>query len=422
MHSDSTSCCGLQSLSGSFDSSNSSTTTTTATTNPFQMQKGPFAPASAAAHPPHHHPSLGQMYVAAVESQVCGACSRKTKNPQGTCSRRCAWAVEGRCPQCGRDGSVPSHPDGPPSQQFCSITCASQSAQANWCPSCAVRQILPGSTHCSRECAAAAPSNVPVKPRLRTMLHNSALPHELLPHTDRQRQALVAAFQPKLAALGFVAVDVVRVAPHTLRRKAYLSYRSQVEAELAAIARCDGCMAKYGHGGEGNELKRFVPLSAKCVLQATATIAPATAFPSSSSQQQKSGGGRGAPLASFVTPCEDPSCGVCATLRHGFVLADYGEEQLSSHYSTSDQAAAAVWCAPEASPCGLAAIAIARVVVGNPNLVASADEIGIPDPAAREHSVIVTNGVESEDGTYVFCDEAMDPQYIVLIARAEEKY
>lgn len=292
-----------------------------------------------------------------------------------SCSKRCAWAVEGKCPQCGRQKLL--------DQAFCSVSCASQASQANWCGSCGLRQIQMGFSHCSEFCASAGASNVPVRHRRKVVQQISNLSHQILSQKDRTRLVLTSVIAPLLGETGHTIVNIVKIADHTVRKKAYLNYRTTVEQQLSFAK-----LPKYSHGGEGNEHKQYIPLVLKCSLGAGAN-----------------------PFALPQTPvdcCTDSTCEVCSVLNNGLSLR---LQSKASHYCTANPATAISWCQPQGHS-RLMAVALCRVVVGNPRIVASTEQIASPDNFF--HSCIVSDGNPCNDGTYVFRDDAIEVQNIVL--------
>lgn len=300
------------------------------------------------------------------EDVLCVCCwSKKRCSNSTTCSKRCAWFSLCRCPQCGRERDQ--------SHAFCCIACASHSAHANWCPTCAVRQSIVGRDHCSDSCAAAAPNAMNFRPR-RNKAALKDQQHHIASQADKDFVAIASLFG-RVAAVS----HIVKVAPHPERRRQYLNYRAFVEQRMSASR-----LPKVGHGGEGNELRRFVPLTVRCAMHSDAD--------------------------GFVTPCEDPVCEACSLLQYGFSMKWSGR---LSHYCTSSVSSAHPWALPSAVS-GLRAIAVARVVVGYPQVLSDSANIGTPWVEGYD-SVVVTNGTPAQDGTYLFADVAMDLQSIVLV-------
>lgn len=317
----------------------------------------------------------------------CAGCA-KPCGAQVFCSKRCEWSATTRCPQCGRPRD--------PAHSFCSLLCASQAAQANWCCSCGVRQTTPGTTHCSsHSCAqAAAVHSGALLPRRKVVLNNQRRVHAYLPHEDRVHHNLnnivVGALNLCEPGVAHHVAAVIKITPDTLRRKQFLNYRGAVEQQISAAARVaaatGGSTAKYGHGGEGNEQKRYFPVAVECDLAAR--------------------GGS----ANGVALCGSPSCEACNVLANGFSLE---HSMCASHYCTTSAQCALPW-ARASEITGLRAIVAARVVVGNPVVLADSTMIALPDDPTVTHCTIVSNGDPQQDGTYLFRDDAIDPQYLVL--------
>lgn len=328
---------------------------------------------------------------------VCGCCKKSVDAtlamPNGTCSKRCEWVSCGCCPQCGRySASSSQYILGQP---YCSIGCASQSHQANWCPTCGVRQMLVGSTHCSTHCAAGSGNNFPIRQRKKIAQQNQSLRHEVA--ADHDRNSLLQPLRGMLATTGVTVTNVVKCTPHTVRRKNYLTYRSHVEQEMVA----EGNTAKYGFGGEGNEQRRYLPLAIKCTL-----------------------GAAGSPFGQPGTVaecCEDLGCTVCVVLRHGV-----SKERLNvaSHYCTSDFQYSLLHALqmPPAGP--LRAVAICRAVVGTPAFIRDPAHI-VPGKDGSHSTIIISPSLSSEasaphgqnrqEGTYLFRDDAIEVLHIVLV-------
>jgi len=226
-------------------------------------------------------------------------------------------------------------------------------------------------------------SNVPIRPRRKVLQQMNNLVHQIVPLKDRSRVALTATVGPILAEAGRTLVNVVKCAEHAVRKRQYLNYRSNVEQQMTTAR-----AGKYAHGGEGNEHKQYMPLILKCNL-----------------------GSGGNPFALPFTPvecCQDELCEVCNLLTLGLCLTSQGR---ASHYTTANAAAAALWCRPE-SQHGLMAVAVCRVVVGTPEVVSDSSDVRYPGEGI--HACIVSDGNPSHDGTYLFRDDAIDVQNIVL--------
>jgi len=207
--------------------------------------------------------------------------------------------------------------------------------------------------------------------------------HQIVSSKDRTRLAMTAAIAPQMAESGRTIVNVVKCAEHPLRKRNYLNYRSMVEQQLS-----DAKLPKYSHGGEGNEHKQYVPLVLKCSL-----------------------GSGSNPFALPFTPvecCQDPECEVCSLLCNGLNLQ---LQHKASHYATVNAGTAVAWCRPSST--GLMAVGVCRIVVGAPRIVSTTDEIA-QDTSKLTHSCIVSDGNPSNDGTYVFRDDAIDVQNIIL--------
>lgn len=314
----------------------------------------------------------------------------------GTCSKRCEWVSCACCPQCGRYCTASTQFI--PGQPYCSIGCASQSHQANWCPTCGVRQMLVGSTHCSPHCAAQSSQNFPIRQRKKIIQQNQFLRHEVMP--DNERHALLQPLRSVVSSVGLVVANVIKCAPHTVRRKSYLTFRSRVEQEMVA----GGNTAKYGFGGEGNEQRRYLPLTIQCTL---GTAGSTFAVP-----------------GTVAECCEDPTCTVCVALRHGI---NKEKMHVASHYCTADFQFSLLHAmqmpATSRSPLR-GAIAVCRAVIGTPSFVRDPSQI-VPGKD-QSHSTIITStggpgkGSASEgdghgEGTYLFRDDAIELLSILLV-------
>eukprot|EP00455_Lapot_gusevi_P039601 TRINITY_DN4441_c0_g1_i10.p1 TRINITY_DN4441_c0_g1~~TRINITY_DN4441_c0_g1_i10.p1 ORF type:complete len:502 (+),score=27.59 TRINITY_DN4441_c0_g1_i10:158-1663(+) len=331
-------------------------------------------------------------------SGLCGCCKKSVDvshaMPNGTCSKRCEWVSCGCCPQCGRYSA--SSAQYIPGQPYCSIGCASQSHQANWCPTCGVRQMLVGSTHCSTQCAASSGNNFPIRQRKKIAQQNQYLRHEVMP--DHERNGLLQPLRSVLSSMGVIPANVVKCMPHTVRRKNYLTYRAHVEQEMVA----GGNTAKYGFGGEGNEQRRYLPLAIQCTL-----------------------GAAGSPFSAAGTAiecCEDPSCTTCVVLRNGVTKEKLN---VASHYCTSDFQFSLMHAMQMPSAGSLRAIAVCRAVVGTPSFVR--DPAHIVPGKDQSHSTIIlapttnSSGRDSplnshrQEGTYIFRDDAIEILHVVLV-------
>lgn len=319
-----------------------------------------------------------------ARSGTCRCCDKHIEAGRAinndTCSKRCEWVAQCQCPQCGRRCLLESPFN---EQPYCSAGCASQSHQANWCPTCGVKQILVGSTHCSTACAGKSHCNFPIRPRKKVAQHNNNLRHEVMKEKDRN--ALLQSLRSVFSDLGLVVVNVVQCTPHTIRRKNFLTYRASVEHEMSA-----GRLSKYGFGGEGNEQRRYMPLSVECSL-----------------------GPAGNPFAvagSCAECCEDSRCTTCSSLRNGLQKDLLGT---ISHYCTTELELSILHAAANKSRGSLCAVGVCRAVIGMPSFVRDPSEI-VPGVDGT-HCTIITNGEGSKnEATYLFRDDAIDLQYVIL--------
>jgi hypothetical protein len=323
------------------------------------------------------------------QGKYCGCCSKAVDISRtmtnGTCSKRCEWVSCGCCPQCGRHCASCSVSG----QPYCCVGCASQSHQANWCPTCGVRQMLVGSTHCSAKCAANAAQNFPIRQRKKIAQQDHYLRHEVM--AEQERHNLLQPLRGAIAGSGSVVVNVIKCTPHTMRRKGYLTYRSHIEQGLTAGA------VKYGFGGEGNEQRRYMPLPMRCTLG--------------------SAGSAFAPSGTVAECCEDPICAACVVLRHGI-----NRERLNvaSHYCTSDLQFSLLHALQMPSPGPLRAVAVCRAVIGTPSFVRDPSQI-VPGVDGT-HCTIITTGSPvkhaseaNQEGTYLFRDDAIELLHILLV-------
>jgi len=206
------------------------------------------------------------------------------------------------------------------------------------------------------------------------------------PH-DKLRENVFSQFSPALqSGVATSVLAIIKINGDNNRRKSYLNHRAFVETNIAQRN-----VMKYGYGGEGNEQRRFFAMHMKCKLGFNGMVDPCTP--------------------------EDPNqcCDVCSVLQHGFQLR---RMQCASHYCTSSPVNAASYAA--CNPDGVKAVILARVVVGSPDII-SVDPmhyqppvISLPTDPVNVHSTIVSNGNPTDDGTYVFRDDAVDAQFIVL--------
>lgn len=299
----------------------------------------------------------------ATEVALCACCNAKKRSAKSdTCSKRCEWFHCHKCPQCGRDPRT--------DMPFCSTSCGFHSAHANWCRGCTIRQAVLGQQFCSDACASAGHNQVSV-PQPRKKTDNAS--HTRLAETDPEYVSVMAMVGDSAKYVK----GVIRVAPNSLRRRQYLNYRASVEKRMTQMQ-----SFKYGHGGEGNELKRFSPLSLACTVQA------------------RDGN---------VMPCSNPQCTSCSALNFGMSLQ---RTNSLSHYCLNSFDIAADCSAPNET--GLRAVAIVRAVVGCPEIIHAVEEIDQPWLRGYD-SCILTDGNAANDATYLMCDDAVEPLYVVLI-------
>jgi len=83
--------------------------------------------------------------------------------------------------------------------------------------------------------------------------------------------------------------------------------------------------------------------------------------------------------------------------------------QRPSHYATASLRGALQWCSP--GEVGITAVAQCRAVIGVPDVVTLSSDVKL---APTCHSSIVSDGNMDNDGTYVFRDDAIEAQYIML--------
>ena len=310
---------------------------------------------------------------------MCEACGMKPAvSSTSFCSRRCNWIVCGRCPQCGRPRDC--------NFAYCSPLCSQQAMQANWCPCCGTCQIALSGSCSNPGCAGS--SFFLCQPEVTgfhaTKRSAQRMGHCLLAHGDT---AMLAPFNAAFAAgLGDRIVNVIKLSSPSAHRKQYLSYRSAVENTMT---RRD--IPKYGHGGEGNEQRRYFPISLQCGLAT-----------------------RSKSRETVLRPCGCDSCEACTIMARGLNLQQMNR---ASHYCTTSVSAAIPWSTPNME--GFKAILVARAVIGQPELIIVQDSAGPPeitfpcDPDTL-HSTIVTTTDPTYDGTYLFRDDAVDPQFLVV--------
>jgi hypothetical protein len=335
---------------------------------------------------------------------ACLCCGVKSAVSNGTtCSKRCDWMCVQCCPQCGR-GRMPNY-------TFCSGLCAGEARHANWCVYCGVRQLEYGHTTCQganciqqHQYMASQQQQQQQQQPLSPLRgapasyahhhhHNHhhgggggggarnnsrhAVPHEMLSPGDKVRRTAEAHVAQSVECV----YAVVKVGGPAATRKRYLAYRGHAEDDLAANVGRGA--PKYGHGGEGNEQRRFVPLQLCC---------PGAA-------------------AGSVDACADPSCEACCVLTNGMTLSALNRP---THFATSTAAAAVSLCTPAwIDGTQIAAVAVCRAVVGQPALVADSADVSPTAPAAPYHSLIVTDGDTRNDSTFLYRDDAVDVQFII---------
>jgi len=178
-------------------------------------------------------------------------------------------------------------------------------------------------------------------------------PHVLVARTDK----IFLTFAHHCKALRLHSV--VKLGSSQQQKKMYSSYRSRVEEELTA-AQGRGA-AKYGHGGEGNEQRRFCAFPAQCL----------------------------------DGDCCMEGCGACAMLRNNmpFVFQDREARLFSAAQPAVDEVA---------SP--IVAMVVCRAVVGQPSFTRSI--------AAGSHSFVEPR--ETYDVVTVFEPAAVDLLFLVV--------
>jgi len=287
-------------------------------------------------------------------SGKCGVCGVASINGFA-CSRRCEWMSSCCCPQCGRG----RHPH----LTFCGPSCIQESRHANWCPHCGLRQLAHGGSNCgSAKCNAAAQGfpHRGVTQRSRTFT-----PHSVLAHDDK----LTASVRSQLSE--FIIEGIMKIGGFADQKKRYAARRSAVEAELNQY---NGIGApKFGHGGEGNEHRRFLLIRSECGFQCA---------------NGKNCG------------CRD--CDVCGVL-------DQGSESLlrTKSLTTWSSPRSAVDASPQTEKF---ALLICRVIVGNPILDSLQTTLanGFHSFASRE---------ASHDMVTVADEDAIDPMFLIILSR-----
>jgi len=200
-----------------------------------------------------------------IAAGVCQSCQMKPV-ALGTffCSKRCSWFFEGRCAQCGRTRE--NH------YIYCSGSCANQAAQANWCPTCAVRQVMCGTTSCGVMTCISHHQSAPVR-QLRVKKHLRVPPTcEIMGPHDKLRETVFSQFSPALqSGVATSVLAIIKINGDNNRRKSYLNHRAFVETNIAQRN-----VMKYGYGGEGNEQRRFFAMHMKCKLGFNGMVEPCT--------------------------------------------------------------------------------------------------------------------------------------------------
>lgn len=400
-------------------------------TDPFGPMSG-YAFASAQAyHNEYHHAQQQQQQ----QHATCFVC-RVQHVPQtnSVCSRRCGWVANGCCPQCGRERyNTPT--------VFCGHTCANEARQANWCVGCGVRQQPHGMSYCGAPACATAVERIfsrfgpspqahfqgrpqqqqqqqpQFRPRnnsLNSSGGSSAAagsgaaprgrrrfePHVSLPHADK----VAASVRQQLGAdLARRVVAIVKVGGPADARKAYTAYRCRVEAEMNEL--CGIGAPKFGHGGEGNEHRRYTPLRTDC----------------------------GERLISGTTEtarvCSSINCQVCRLLDAG-VPASFAESATVAAFSTAASAAHQASVSPSGKS-ALSALLVSRVTVGHPKVIEQDDAKGLvaPPPEAdgssssaatsTTHSTVLQRDGFDEVHVHTALP-AVDPLYVVLLRAPSE--
>uniref|UniRef100_A0A7S1PUS1 Uncharacterized protein n=1 Tax=Neobodo designis TaxID=312471 RepID=A0A7S1PUS1_NEODS len=372
-----------------------------------------------------YHEQYASQYHMAEGPAACAVCLTQQVPFNGAaCSRRCGWVQQGCCPQCGRGRAY-----GAPTV-FCAPMCANQARQANWCVGCGVRQIPHGQQSClmpacvdivgslltryaphrpatagprlgrrgsdssnasASTVGTASPSLTPPSGPVAAKASSGAFrsrrgePHTRLAVTDKLfgavRQQVGADVSKRLTA-------VIKAGGPAELRKHYTAYRCRVEQELNEV--CGVGAPKFGHGGEGNEHRRFVPLTLACAGPAAAD--------------------------DHVTQtCNSSACQVCLFLSGGLSAAFATSESIPA-YSTAAKALTA------SSATGVAAVIICRVTVGNPAVCLATDE----SDAADVPRIPLEDRVHSRVVKYAHHDVAhvptsvvaADAQYLVLASAA----
>jgi hypothetical protein len=389
-----------------------------ATSNAYgyeQMQYSGYASTAQSPSQYQHHEqtaysqyNLNNNYQGYVATASCAVCYVQSVEAHGAvCSRRCEWVAHGCCPQCGRHRSAGG--------QFCNPICAAEARQANWCVCCGVRQLSHGAATCGAPVCTATAQRVMAR---LPSVHSSHQPRRSVPHQHgsgpHSPAALTKSAQPQRGGgsrLRFEShtpltmndkvvvalrqqlgqdvakrlVAVIKVGGSVEERKRYTAYRCRVEAEMNES---NGIGApKFGHGGEGNEQKRFIPLRSECGMSAFS--------------------------AGEVRSCGSSACEVCTLLELGI---------RATCHSAAMPAFSAVLAAAEGAsgPEGAEVVAVAtcRVTIGNANVVESSavDEASgsVPSPGPKQHATVITH--DTHDVAYVAVSEpTVDPLFILFL-------
>lgn len=307
----------------------------------------------------------------------CAVCYHQQVPFHGAaCSRRCDWVMHSCCPQCGRGRSYGSQ------AVFCGSGCAGQARQANWCLGCGVRQVLHGQPSCMNASCIAVVDRINTRINTRTphaahTTHSTSTitgiasttwstrgsgrrgsdssassgggaatgtfvkngpvrtrlriePHQRLTMSDK----LVGAVRQQVG--GDVAkrlTAVIKAGGPVDARKLYTAYRCRVEHELNEA--CGVGAPKFGAGGEGNEQRRFIPLSLSCDGLSTSAA------------------------DAELRTCRDPHCQACSFVDGGISAAFPGAETVPAFSSASKAAGTSK----------MVVLLVCRVTVGNPRVV-----------------------------------------------------
>jgi len=272
-----------------------------------------------------------------VMASFCPVCRTAECMQFSFCSKRCDWFARGCCPQCGRSKM--------PQYLFCSGQCAQESHHANWCAGCGVRQIAFGRAACNDSRCSSICSSADTRPS------RAASPNTLVAQSDK----IFSTFAHHCQGLRLHCV--VKLGGSPSLKKRYSTYRSRVEEDLNVTLGRGA--AKYGHGGEGNEQRRFIAFSGLCLDGS----------------------------------CGLDACGTCGILRYGvnFVFRTR-EARLNSAISP----------ALEGACTETVALLVCRAVVGHPSFTGF---------AAGCHSIVEPH--DSYDVVTLFEPTAVDLVYLI---------